>query len=443
VTRTFTKSEEQERTLEISSISKTIKPTKSFSSGKKTPLFDTKSIPAPENILATKTPYNNDFKLSGSFTVETLPAVTLQSNLLTTPPFKTVTESFSTKEYMVKESILPVIQGSETSLYTLSQTYTVTRHVTAVKTIPPMDFYEFSPSNNFADFDALFEGAGTENRETLLPGELEFSDQDNFGLSGPSPVRVSPPPGFVQDLDLLAGKLDFVESMEKKHNPEIFELKQEQPDIQSSFTPFENVSPVTVEPTPSFQLPSISPEQLLYLQLLQNPLAALGFSSPGANQPKVVTESTPVFRTSTVYDTSTLRLRQGSKEFTTVITKPLGITTLTDYTYSTKTVSPGGGLSGYTDINPLANFGIANQNINPLANIGGLLQPSFTVISSPVIRDTVQTITSTNELKIFFGNVASLTTITSTSLVSTQVTSYITKTQRVTPTANPFAGLLG
>ena len=50
-------------------------------------------------------------------------------------------------------------------------------------------------------------------------------------------MRVSPPPGFVQDLDLLAGKLDFVESMEKKHNPEIFELKQEQPDIQSSFTP--------------------------------------------------------------------------------------------------------------------------------------------------------------------------------------------------------------
>ena len=43
-----------------------------------------------------------------------------------------------------------------------------------------MDFYEFSPSNNFADFDALFEGAGTENRETLLPGELEFSDQVTF-----------------------------------------------------------------------------------------------------------------------------------------------------------------------------------------------------------------------------------------------------------------------
>ena len=40
-----------------------------------------------------------------------------------------------------------------------------------------MDFYDFVPAKNFADWDALFEGAGSENRETLLPGELEFSDQ--------------------------------------------------------------------------------------------------------------------------------------------------------------------------------------------------------------------------------------------------------------------------
>ena len=30
---------------------------------------------------------------------------------------------------------------------------------------------------SFADFDLLFEEAGSENREQLLPGELEFSDQ--------------------------------------------------------------------------------------------------------------------------------------------------------------------------------------------------------------------------------------------------------------------------
>ena len=51
------------------------------------------------------------------------------------------------------------------------------RHVTAVKTIPPLELYEFSPSKSFADIDALFQEAGSENREHLLPGELEFSDQ--------------------------------------------------------------------------------------------------------------------------------------------------------------------------------------------------------------------------------------------------------------------------
>jgi len=48
-----------------------------------------------------------------------------------------------------------------------------------------MELYEFSPENSFADFDNLFEEAGSENRESLLPGELEFSDipfTSNFSL---------------------------------------------------------------------------------------------------------------------------------------------------------------------------------------------------------------------------------------------------------------------
>merc|ERR1712165_361132 len=81
---------------------------------------------------------------------------------------------------------------------------------------------------------------------------------------------------------------------------------------------------------------------------------------------------------------------------------------------------------------------------NPLAGLqlGGLL-PSYTVVSSPVTRDTVITETLTEEFKIRFRNVETFTTITSTQLVSTQITSFITKTERVLPTANPLAGLLG
>merc|ERR1712128_396738 len=283
VTRTFSKTIDitpsRSFTSAISIIppSSSIKPSSPVSS---TPLFDTKSIPAPENILAsTATPYKAI--IEGSSNIETLSPLTLASSLHhATPPLKTVTESLSTVETMIKRSILPVILGDDTSLYTLSQTYVVTRIVTAVKTIPPMELYEFSPENSFADFDNLFEEAGSENRESLLPGELEFSDQDNFGLEGPTPIRVAPPSDF-----LGADKHALIQKMEKQ----IFELKNP-PAIESSFLPA--ASPSAQAPThiPGLDLGSLSglgvtPEQLLYLQLLQNPLAALGL---GGRQ--VVTE---------------------------------------------------------------------------------------------------------------------------------------------------------
>jgi hypothetical protein len=63
------------------------------------------------------------FSPTGSSDIETLPPVTLSSGLehSTRPPLKTVTETLSTSEIMIKRSILPVIMGSHTSFYTLSQ----------------------------------------------------------------------------------------------------------------------------------------------------------------------------------------------------------------------------------------------------------------------------------------------------------------------------------
>ena len=191
------------------------------------PLFDTNSIPPPENILASSSaPYEN-INIEGSSDIEFLAPVTLTSSLYgATPPLKTVTETLSTVETMVKKSVLPIIIGEdETSLFTLSQTYSVTRIVTAVKTVPPMDLFEFNPQQSFADFDTLFEGAGSENRESLLPGELEFSDQDNFGLEGPSVVKVAPPDEFLDDLDIIGSKFDLVDQMEKHNNPDLLQLK--------------------------------------------------------------------------------------------------------------------------------------------------------------------------------------------------------------------------
>jgi len=452
VTRTFSKtlditpSKSFTSSVSIITPSSSIRPSSPVSS---TPLFDTKSIPAPENILAsTATPY--DAIIEGSSNIETLSPLTLASSLHhATPPLKTVTESLSTVETMIKKSILPVILGEDTSLYTLSQTYTVTRIVTAVKTIPPMELYEFSPENSFTDFDNLFEEAGSENRESLLPGELEFSDQDNFGLEGPSEIRVAPPQGFLEDLDLIGAKLDFVDHMEKHNNPEIMQLKNS-PTIESSFgqsnPSFGNInqiSPTKTQATPA--LPDlgglaglgVTPEQLLYLQLLQNPLAALGIG--GGIQPQVITESSPIYKTEPVIQTSVIKLFLGAKEFYTTLTQTNGVTTKTDYVYSTRTVNGGlGGLAG-----ALGGLGQAQPTPQqPAAGLGGLL-PSFTVVSSPVTRNTVITETVTEQYKIRFRNQPTLTTVTSTKLVSTQVVSFVTKTQRVAPSANPLAGLLG
>ena len=209
------------------------------------PLFDTDAIPAPENILAsTQLPVLQSSAESED--VPVLAPLTLTSALhQATPPLETVTESTSTVETLTKKSLLPVIFQDSSSVLTLTQTYSVTRIVTAVKTVPPMELYEFNPQANFADFDLLFEEAGSERRESLLPGELEFSDQDNFGLEGPSIVKVKPPQHFHEDIDLLGSK-----------------------------------APETLQP--SVSTPEVTPEQLLYLQLLSNPLAALGIGGLGA-----------------------------------------------------------------------------------------------------------------------------------------------------------------
>ena len=53
-----------------------------------------------------------------------------------------------------------------------------------------------------------------------------------------------------------------------------------------------------------------------------------------------------------------------------------------------------GGLGGLSGLN-----GLAGDSQN---QIGGFLQPSFTVVSSPVVRNTVETQTFAQELKITF-----------------------------------------
>ena len=145
---------------------------------------------------------------------------------------------------------------------------------------------------------------------------------------------------------------------------------------------------------------------------------------------EVITESSPVYKTEPVVETSVNKLFLGAKEYYTTLTNTNGVTVKTDYILSTKTINAPTGLGGLT--------------VGPAEEQRGLgLVPSYTVLTSPVIRNTILTQTLTEEIKITFRNIPTLTTLTSTNLVSTQVTSFVTKTERVLPTVNPLAGLLG
>ena len=139
----------------------------------------------------------------------------------------------------------------------------------------------------------------------------------------------------------------------------------------------------------------------------------------------MVTESSPVYVTEPVIDTTVLKVFFGARETYTTLVNTAGVTTRTEYVTSTRTLAPGLGGLGQQQ-------GVPNLPALPLL-------PSYTVVSSPVTRDTVITETQTEEFRITFRNQETFTTITSTKLVSTQITSFITKTQ----TVNPLAGLLG
>ena len=66
---------------------------------------------------------------------------------------------------------LPIVVNGRTALHTLTQSYYVTRLVEAVKTLPPMENYEFIATKAFKDFNNVLDEAGSEKREQLLPGK--------------------------------------------------------------------------------------------------------------------------------------------------------------------------------------------------------------------------------------------------------------------------------
>jgi hypothetical protein len=118
--------------------------------------------------------YDKEHNLPIDSSIATLPPIALGTDV-ETPPLETKIETFSTTQELLKTHILPVIRGgNDTTLYTLVQSYHVTRYVTATKTLPPMEVYQFVPSKTLNEFNTRLEEAGSE-----LHLELDFGDENN------------------------------------------------------------------------------------------------------------------------------------------------------------------------------------------------------------------------------------------------------------------------
>nr|CAG4643020.1 EOG090X017N [Ilyocryptus agilis] len=321
-------------------------------------------LPDPENILASVTPYESILK--GSSDTATLPAIIVAATeSVDSFKLQTVTETFSTTELTMKTSILPYLKAGSTSLITLTQSYYITRVVVAVKTVPPLEHYQFIPSKTLTDISTNLQEAGSEHNQAWSIQLLESSINGN-------PAH---------------------------------QLQQQQ------------------------ETPMLTPEQLQQLALFRfmNPYAAaLPFGYPGmagfggangGNQ--VIQTSRPVVRTLDVVRTETVPIWDGAKTIYSTITRVKGTTVVTETEYGTTTIP---------------------APANPL------FPQQFTVVSSPVVTEITTTSTELRIYRIIFRAQTTYTTVTSTTVFPTVITSYVSSTIPIQPTAFPqglFPGSYG
>lgn len=339
--------------------------------------------PLTENILAPTSHIDKEHNLLET-SIATLPPLYLGDDQAT-PPLETITETFSTTQMLLKTHILPVVrQGTNTTSYTLIQTYHVTRLVTATKTLPPTELYQFVPSKTLNEFNSKLDEAGSE-----LHLELEFGD-DNEHDDEDGPKRVVLP----EDLDLANIGSDFDVS-------EVDKMKIPRPQRPKKTTQ----KPKTEPKLDDKNLLGLTPEQLAILRLL-NPAAV----------PNIITTSKPVIKVETVYESHVLPIIHGTSTHFSTISRPVATVTKTNYEFGTSVIAP-----------------VTPPPINPL-----LLQTQqYQIQSTPIIAQQIVTETDSKVLKLTFGARTAYTTLYNTRVVPTMVTSYVTQSIPVQPTAFP------
>ncbi|KYN41279.1 hypothetical protein ALC56_04430 [Trachymyrmex septentrionalis] len=331
--------------------------------------------PLTENILAnTGAAYESTLPLDSS--IATLPAISLDA-AQATPPLETLTETFSTTQTLLKTHMLPIIYaGNSTTRLTLVQTYNIARVVTATKTLPPMEIYQFIPSKTLNEFNSKLDEAGSE-----LHLELDFGDDDRDDEDVPKRVVV---PNNDSDADL---------------------------DIFKSASPSKIKSDAA---TSSNAEPQLTPEQAQQLALLKY------FGQP---QLQVITTSKPVITLETLYESHVIPVVNSGNTIYSTLTRPVGTVPKTSYEYGTSTLSP-----VLPQVQQVPQLPLFPQ------------QPQFTVTSAPIVTQTLATVSDSRVLKLTFGAKTAYTTLFSTRVVPTELTTYITNTVPVQPTVPAYPG---
>nr|CAD7593742.1 unnamed protein product [Timema genevievae] len=262
--------------------------------------------------------------------------------------------------------------------YTLVQSYHVTRLVTAIKTLPPMELYHFVPSKTLNEFNTRLEEAGSE-----LHLELEFGDDnDQDDDDRPAALRALQP-----DLDLA--------------------------NIGSEF----DLSDVDRSRLPEDQHNRFKKAQNTYL-------------NPGAAIPQVITTSRPILRVETVYESHVLPIVNGDSTTYSTLSRPVGTVSKTEYEYGTSTLPA----QPVPQINQLFPQQQQQQQLFPQQ------QQQLILTSTPIVTQTLVTETSSKVLKLTFGAKTAYTTLFSTKVIPTLLTTYLTTSVPVQPTAPSFPG---
>ena len=235
------------------------------------------------------------------------------------------------------------------------------------------------------------------NRETFLPIDGRFNDQNTLTVNSDDPLGFS-------DIDSS------------------FVLTPSPP-VLSSLTPTPSIPEPSVIslPDPASLGNLFSPEQLSYIQLLQKQIPGLPLQSLppqvvkqiklvneyGSCQLyikcclKVVTLSSSVVRTSTALVTSTFRLLRGNSEVVTTLVNPV-LTEVTEVSEVTSTLA------------------------HPLA-------PATSLVTSPVTISTTLTQVETESYRVLFRARPITTTVINTRLVPTVLTTFATQTLPLPP----------